>query len=251
MNRSSSYICVTLLGLLILLSGCHRSSFPTPAIPSADTNSASVQATSGIPVYQRKEKVTTPEAAMELLLEGNQRFKSGTVLNKDISITRRTDLLRNGQHPFAVIVSCSDSRVPPEMLFDQALGDLFVIRVAGNVITPVELGSVEYAVEHLKVPLVVVLGHESCGAVTAAVEGGETKGSISAVIAKIIPSVIQAKSENLAGNPLIEQCVNLNIQSSVQDLKKSPILKEALEKKQLQIIGSKYDLDEGGVAILS
>ena len=88
------------------------------------------------PVYKRTEIISSPDAAKQLLIDGNRRFVSGKPLSKDLSITRRTDLMKNGQHPFAVIVSCSDSRVPPELLFDQALGDLFVIRVAGNVITP-------------------------------------------------------------------------------------------------------------------
>ena len=163
---------------------------------------------------------------------------------------RRYDLLKKGQHPFAVVVSCSDSRVPPELLFDQALGDLFVVRVAGNVVTPVELGSIEYAVEHLNVPLIMVLGHEECGAVTAAVEGGVSHGNISAILAKIQPSVKDGQSEGLTGTALIEKSIELNIHNSLKDIAASPIIKEYIETKGLQIVGFKYDLDEGRVAVI-
>ncbi|AFM41344.1 carbonic anhydrase [Desulfosporosinus acidiphilus SJ4] len=250
MKRKSSYIVLVLFNLAILLNGCHQSSLPQPVTPSVDQNSQ-VQQTSAMPVYQRKEMITSPAEALQLLLNGNQRFKSGKVLNKDFSADKRSDLLQKGQHPFAAIISCSDSRVPPELLFDQALGDLFVIRVAGNVITPAELGSVEYAVDHLKVPLVLVLGHEGCGAVTAAVEGGEAKGSLSAVIDKITPSVHTATSYGLKGNIFLETCVDLNIHNSVLDIQKSPVIKEYLNTKQIQIVGAKYDLDQGKVSILN
>ncbi|OLN29370.1 carbonic anhydrase [Desulfosporosinus metallidurans] len=159
--------------------------------------------------------------------------------------------MKNGQHPFAVIVSCSDSRVPPELLFDQALGDLFVVRVAGNVVTPVEMGSIEYAVEHLKVPLVVVLGHEECGAVTAAVQGGETHGSIAAIIEKIKPAVNEARVTKATGKDLIEKSADLNIQNALMDIAKSPIIKEGVETKQVRVIGAKYDLDEGLLKLMN
>jgi carbonic anhydrase len=131
-------------------------------------------------------------------MEGNQRFVSGKITIKDIGPAKREDLAVNGQKPFAVIVSCSDSRVPPEILFDQALGDIFVVRVAGNVLDPVAMGSVEYGAEHLGCPLLVVMGHENCGAVKATVDGGEAPGSISAIVDKIKPSVEKANRRGQA-----------------------------------------------------
>jgi Carbonic anhydrase len=205
---------------------------------------------SAAPVYQRTEIVSSPEAALQLLIEGNQRFASGSPLSKDLSSTRRKDLRKNGQHPFAVIVSCSDSRVPPELLFDQALGDLFVVRVAGNVATPVEVGSIEYAVEHLKVPLVMVLGHEECGAVTAAVQGGENRGYIENILEKIKPSVNRAKSTGATGTDLIEKSADFNINNALNDILLSSIVREGVETKQVKVIGAKYDLDEGLLKLL-
>ena len=138
----------------------------------------------------------------------------------DLSSKKRETLVA-GQSPFAVIVSCSDSRVPPELIFNQGLGDLFVVRVAGNVIDKIELGSVEYAVEHLKAPLIVVMGHENCGAVEAAVEasGKKQHGNIGAIINKIEPSVKKVKSKDLHGKELVESVTNENIANSSREIK--------------------------------
>ena len=182
-----------------------------------------------------------------MLVEGNSRFISGTLAYKDLGGKRRNDLVKNGQHPFAVVVSCSDSRVPPEEIFDQALGDLFVVRVAGNVVGPIETGSVEYAVEHLKAPLIVVLGHEQCGAVTAAVKGGEVPGSIGAIVEKIKPSVEKAQASGVNADELVEKSAELNVESSVAELEKSHIIKEFVESGKVKIIGAKYHLGSGSV----
>jgi carbonic anhydrase len=152
--------------------------------------------------------------ALKALKAGNARFVSGQVSDIDTSAKNRKTL-SEGQEPFAVIVGCSNSRVPPELLFDQGLGDVFVVRVAGNVVDPVVLGSVEYGVEHLHSPLVVVMGHQGCGAVSAAIAGGEQPGDIGAVLALIQPSVQQAKSLGLTGDAENEKVTELNIQSSV------------------------------------
>ena len=234
-----------LLSIALILNGCGTQTLPSSDKKTSDMENLEVQQAIAVPVYKRTEIISSPDEAKQLLIDGNVRFTSGKLLSKDLSSTRRDDLMRNGQHPFAVIVSCSDSRVPPELLFDQALGDLFVVRVAGNVVAPVELGSIEYAVEHLKTPLVVVLGHEECGAVTAAVQGGITHGSIGAIIEKIKPSVDKAKAMGLAGKDLIEMTTDLNTQNALSDISKSPIIKEGLEENQVKMIGIKYDLDEG------
>ena len=128
------------------------------------------------------------QKALELLKEGNDRFVSNALVTKDHYEEER-QRLNNGQHPFAVVLCCSDSRVVPEILFDQQLGDLFVIRNAGNVVDDDVFGSIEYAVEHLESPLVVVLGHSNCGAVTATCQGGELPGHIVDIAKRIRPSI--------------------------------------------------------------
>ena len=187
------------------------------------------------------------EKAIGNLVEGNRRFVSGKLARKDLGRDKREDLLANGQHPFAVVVTCSDSRVPPELLFDQALGDLFVIRVAGNVLDSVSLGSVEYAVDHLHTPLVVVLGHENCGAVHAAVEGGEAPGSIGAITALIQPSVDKARAMGLDGHELCGKAEDENIRATLEDLKQSPVVSHLVAGGRLTLVGAKYFIGSGEV----
>ena len=227
----------TLLGLM-LLTGCS-----TTQGTQAPNAPASAQLPPVAATYSRTEVISSPDQAKQLLVEGNTRFSSGNILTKDLSSTRRDALVKNGQHPFAVVVCCSDSRVPPEELFDQALGDLFIVRVAGNIITPVELGSVEYGVEHLKSPLVIVLGHEKCGAVTATVAGGEMPGSIGAIADKIKPAVVKARATGVTGDALIEKSADLNVENALADITKSPIIQHAMEHNEVKLSGAKYDLD--------
>ena len=137
--------------------------------------------------------------------------------------------LEAGQHPFAVILSCADSRFPPELLFDQGLGDLFVVRVAGNIVDDAVLGSIEYAVTHLGAKLVMVLGHEKCGAVSAAVEGGMAAGHISALVAAIQPSVEASGKEP---GDRVHSCVIANARRVAQQVRESePVLKDAVSKQ--------------------
>ncbi len=181
------------------------------------------------------------------LTDGNKRFVEGKLLHQNQSTERRTEVA-SGQKPFAVVVTCSDSRVPPEIIFDQGLGDLFVIRTAGHVVDDIALASIEYAVEHLHVELVVVLGHEKCGAVDAAVSGGELTGHLEKLVAEIKPAVEEAKNEE---GDLLTNAVYKNVDLVVGQLKSSePILKEFIEHNHLQIIGAYYDLDEGKVTII-
>jgi len=186
------------------------------------------------------------EAALQKLIEGNNRFTSGKPADKELGAGRREELLK-GQNPFAVIVSCSDSRIPPELLFDQALGDIFVVRTAGNVVDTIAIGSVEYAVEHLHTPLVVVMGHENCGAVKAAVDGGEAEGSIGAIIDKIEPSLARAKAAGATGAQLYEAAADENIMATIRDLQKSPIIQHLLASGNLTLVGAKYHLGSGEV----
>lgn len=251
MKKSLTFLSCALLCAAIVLSGCGNRPFPADEKQSTELNNEDAHEVLAAPVYKRTDIISTPEEARQLLLDGNQRFIAGNPLSKDISFTRRSELMEKGQHPFAVIVSCSDSRVPPEILFDQALGDLFVIRVAGNIVTPPELGSIEYAVEHLDTPLVVVLGHENCGAVTAAVQEGEAHGSITSILNKIMPSVKNAKSMGTSEKDLISKSTELNVQNAKLDILQSPIIKERLEAKQVSIIGMMYDLDEGKLTVVN
>lgn len=200
----------------------------------------------GVESYVRSQSVTMPAEALRLLEEGNKRFAEGKQAVKDLG-ERRREHLYNGQKPFAVIVSCSDSRVPPEIVFDQGLGDVFVVRVAGNVIDPVTLGSVEYGTEHLGAPLVVVLGHQGCGAVQATVKGDRLPGTISSIASLISPAASVAKTTGVKGSQLVEVTVDKNIENSIAALERSPLIEELVAKKRLRVIGAKYLLSSGKV----
>jgi carbonic anhydrase len=188
----------------------------------------------------------SPQRAMELLREGNGRFSRGKVAAKDLSPGKRQSLA-GGQKPFAVIVCCSDSRVPPELVFDQGLGDLFVVRVAGNVADTVVQGSVGYAVEHLHIPLVVVLGHEDCGAVRAAIDGGEVPDELGAILQKIRPSVQAAMARGLSGARAVDLVTDLNVDASVKAILANPVIARLESMHQVQVSGAKYHLVSGQV----
>lgn len=187
-------------------------------------------------------------APLDKLKSGNDRFMNGHSIHPDESL-ERIKQIKKEQHPFVTIVSCSDSRIPPELIFDQGLGDVFTIRTAGNVIGDYELGSVEYAVEHLECKLIVVLGHESCGAIQAFLSSGNErhKDHIQNIIDYLSKEQEQkAILDSLASNP--DLAVRANIQHGVTLLKNStPILKSMYESKKVKIIGAYYDLDNGKV----
>jgi len=198
---------------------------------------------------EEKTATITADDAWNILAEGNARFVSGDLSAKNFS-ERRAELL-SGQNPFVTVVTCSDSRVPPELIFDQGLGDIFVIRVAGNVMDPVVLGSVEYGVEHLHTPLLVILGHQSCGAVTAATQGG-AEGNIESIMTEIEPSVEIAEETNLTGTEMVEFAIDENIDLVIKNvLERSPITRELVEDGNLTIFGAKYSLETGEVAVLT
>ncbi len=240
-------VCLTLVALFILaivaMPGCATQQKAAETSASKAASNDSQQAS----VYKRPEVVTSASEAKQLLIEGNKRFVSGKLANKDLGSTKREELAAKGQKPFAVVVTCSDSRVSPELIFDQGLGDLFVIRVAGNVLDPVAVGSVEYAVEHLGTPLVVVMGHEKCGAVKATADGGEAPGSLDSIVAKIKPSVEKVKAAGATGNDLYEKATDENIKAAIADLEKSPIVKHLKESGKLIVVGAKYHLGSGEV----
>jgi carbonic anhydrase len=188
----------------------------------------------------------TSEQALQKLTEGNARFISGNVTHPSQSKERLQELV-SGQHPFAVVVGCSDSRIPPEIIFDQGLGDIFVVRTAGKVLDNAVLGSIEYAVGHLGVPLVVVLGHDNCGAVKAAIEGGTVPGHLDSLVKFIQPAVDEAK-KNGNDRELMNNSIDNNIDNVVDELNSSlPILSEKVEMGELRIAGARYQLDTGAV----
>lgn len=184
----------------------------------------------------------TADKSLEKLKEGNKRYIENKPAHQNQNSKRREEVAK-GQKPFAVVVTCSDSRVPPEMLFDQGIGDLFVIRTAGNIVDDIGLGSIEYAVEHLHVPLVVVLGHERCGAVDATVKGGEAPGHIKVLVANIVRAVDKARSKK---GDLLENSIKQNVDNVVEQISKSkPILEEFVHTNKIKVIGARYDLDDG------
>lgn len=194
----------------------------------------------------------SPDAALALLEEGNARFVGGSPSEAVLGDARRRELV-SGQRPFAVVVGCSDSRVPPELLFGRGLGELFVIRVAGNTVDLVAEGSIEYAVAELGAPLVVVLGHERCGAVAGAVSLVQQHtvfpGAISDIIEPIVPAVVKAMDQP---GDLLDNAVRENVRRMVTRLRATgPILPELVGSGRLKVVGGRYDLDEGKVEFLA
>lgn len=183
---------------------------------------------------------------IERLLAGNARFVSGHAHGEGRDAARRTEVA-NGQHPYAIVITCSDSRVSPEIVFDAGIGDLFVIRTAGHVIDDHALGSIEYAAEHLHTKTVLVLGHERCGAVGAAMQGGELPGHIGSLVTAIAPNIKNANR----GNDAATACVKANVLATANALRHNqPLLAELCEKHGLDIRGAYYDLDTGAVEVL-
>ena len=174
-----------------------------------------------------------------MLVEGNRRFVSGAMEQKNL-VARREEL-KAGQQPFAAVVCCSDSRVVPEYIFDAGLGDIFTVVSAGNVVDKIGIGSVEYAVGHLHTPLLVVMGHEKCGAVKAAYHGHD-ESNITAIMKKLAPAIKRAKKGG-AEEEECEKAAVLNVKAVIRKLKKSPIVKKALDEGKLKIVGMRYRLD--------
>ena len=189
-----------------------------------------------------------PTEAISKLKEGNGRYTSGNLQHPGQTAEQRTELAKT-QHPFAAILSCSDSRVPPEIVFDQGLGDLFVVRVAGNVINDEGMGSLEYTVDHLGTRLILVLGHQRCGAVDAAKQTiaakGKAPGHIQSLVTAIKPAVEATAKDDL------DTTIKANVKNVVQALRSStPILKAEVDSGKIQVVGGYYSLDTGAVTFL-
>lgn len=189
----------------------------------------------------------SPDEALAQLMEGNQRFVSAKRINPHQDTVRLTEVA-TGQAPFAAILSCADSRVVPEIAFDQGIGDLFTVRVAGNIAITEEIASEEYAVGVLGVPLLVILGHAQCGAVKAALEGGELPGVIETLAFAINPAIVA--SEGKPGDRLTN-AVKENVRLQMQRLQSSAIIASALQQGKLKLVGAYYDLETGAVSLVS
>jgi carbonic anhydrase len=202
---------------------------------------------SGLAWGQHGASNVSANEALAKLNEGNQRYARDKEQHPDETLARRREL-EAGQHPFAVILSCADSRVPPELIFDQGLGDLFVIRVAGNIAADDELGSIEYAVEHLGTKLIVVLGHEKCGAVSAAGEGGNETGHLKDLVSAIRPAVEETKD---TPGDKIHNCVLANTRRVARQIRESePVLKKLVQEGEVMVVAADYALDSGIVTVL-
>jgi carbonic anhydrase len=183
------------------------------------------------------ELIEDADLALQLLKEGNERYVQGKLVAKN-SYAADREILNSGQKPFAVVLTCSDSRAAPEIFFDQKLGDIFTIRNAGNVADTTALGSLEYAVEHLKAPLVVVIGHSKCGAVTAAHEGGELPPNIAHIVGYIKPAVARGGD--------VDEAINANVEVMVDKIKEDAIV----EHLGVTVVGAYYDIHTGEVTWL-
>lgn len=188
------------------------------------------------------------EEALARLIEGNRRFASGEAVRPHQTPARRAELAQ-GQAPFAIVLTCSDSRVAPELYFDQGLGDLFVIRNAGNVLDDHVLGSIEYAVEHLHAALIVVVGHEKCGAVSAAVAGGEVPGHVASVVTALQPAVTATRAT--AGDK-VDATVRAHARLIADELARAqPLLAAAVAHGAVKVVAARYELASGRVEFLS
>jgi len=195
------------------------------------------------------ESALTADEAVKKLKDGNKRYVTGKTTHPNQTQARRKETA-SGQHPFASVLACSDSREPVEIIFDQGIGDIFVIRVAGNVVDTVEIGSIEYGVAHLDTPVVLVLGHTHCGAVAAAVKDAPVQGSIVPLVENIIPAVYSAREKNpkLSGDKLMARVTEENVRLSIENLiSRSSIIRDKINEGKLQILGAIYNIESGEI----
>ena len=219
---------------------------------AAPTVTVTVPAGMAIATERSRPDINDPAVALAKLQKGNRRFIDAQMLHPDQNGEAR-QRLSDSQKPYAVLLSCSDSRLPPEVIFDQGLGDLFVVRVAGNVVDRDGMGSIEYAVDHLETPLVMVLGHQNCGAVSATLEALQPPytpphGDIAALVDAITPAVGVAN-----GRPgdLLDNTIRANAEQSRDQIMGSPELKRFLDSGALRVVAGYYSLDTGVVTVIS
>lgn len=182
----------------------------------------------------------TPSELLQRLVDGNKRYAQDELRHADHSADRRNNLVQR-QKPFAVIMGCSDSRVPPEVIFDQGVGELFVVRIAGNVAGPIELDSIDYATKVLGASVILVLGHESCGAITAVIQNNTAD-------IKNVAALIQPAVKNTTD---LETAIKANVRYVVANLKKRPLSKSLIDENKLICVGAYYHIQSGEVEILN
>ncbi len=192
--------------------------------------------------------------ALNQLITGNGRYVSGNSLHPSLHNESKSYTLET-QDPFAVIVGCSDSRVPPEIIFDQGIGDLFVVRVAGNVVGPIEMDSVEFAVAKLHAPIVIVMGHQNCGAVKATLVGQENVPELDCIyplIETALDNCAKTTQKNGSSDKIpLEKAIKCNVVQGVETLKKSPTIAPLIAEKKVQIVGAYYEIANGKVSIIT
>ena len=195
----------------------------------------------------------TADQALARLIEGNERFMRGEARFPTVQKEVLADLAK-GQHPYATILGCSDSRVPPELVFDAGFGDLFIVRVAGNVISPEVMGTLQYAAVHLQTPLFVVMGHEGCGAVAAALlareHGASHPDRIASLLEHIYPA-LEHVDRSLAPKARLDAAIEANVRWSMQQVRETPEARRRAEEGVMKLVGAVYDLDTGHVRFLN
>jgi carbonic anhydrase len=200
-----------------------------------------------------ESKVTTPDEAIAALVAGNERFVSGDVLNQDFA--KQIVKTSEGQQPYAAVLSCLDSRIPPEIVFDQGIGDIFVGRVAGNVESVNMVGSFEFATALVGVKALVVMGHTSCGAVSGACKGAKL-GNLTALLGEIQPAVDLVKAEHpgeedACAAPLVDDMAAQNVNDTIERIRKmSPVIQGLEEEGKLKVVGAMYDITTGKVTFI-
>lgn len=231
-----------LVALFVMLAGC---------TPGEEVPAQVAEASVAEPEAAEDENLVPEdgEEALAWLLAGNERFVAGTPRHDHESATRRASL-RHGQDPFAIVLGCADSRVSPELLFDHGLGDLFVIRVAGNIVHETEAGSIEYAIKHLGTPLVIVLGHEGCGAVTAALGVFDHEPEELVALLRRIRPALEGIDPSLPDEERIAIGVKANVRQAVAELTAIAEREGRPEFQRALVVGAVYDLDTGRVHML-
>lgn len=230
----------TMLGLSAIAAGAALVSASRPAIAAGDDKAKKMNAT------------MTPDQAMAKLVDGNRKFVNDQSPSVDITSKRRLEIAKS-QSPFAVLVGCADSRVGPEHLFGAGLGELFIVRTAGNYVDDAGYGSIAYAIAALGSPLIVVLGHERCGAVDAATklltENSQLPTSLTRMVQPILPAVVDARATLGDKTDLVDHAIHMNVRHVVKALRETsdPILAEPLKAGKVKVVGAYYDLDTGTV----
>jgi carbonic anhydrase len=214
------------------------------------TMTGAVHADSGTTMTRDSQAVITPENAIEILKQGNERFNTGNTLKRDM--LAQVNQTSKGQFPFAAVVSCLDSRIPPAIVFDQGIGDLFVARVAGNFVNDDILGSLEFATKLAGAKLIVVMGHTECGAIKGACDGAQL-GLLTTTLANITPAVEAVegdyKPRSSENTKFVHAVTEMNVQLTMQKLReRSVVLREMLDKGEIAMVGAIYDVSTGQVA---